>query len=217
LRPRLALLRIVNSQTFMCGRYALTSSPARLRAHFGYEETPDFPPRHDILPTEPIAVVTVRPFTGGQGRNFRLVRWGFLPGFVKDVATFPLLVNARAETVLEKTSFAPAFKRRRCLAPADGFYAGRSAKSPLFEAADGAPIGLAALHETYLDANGGEIDTACILTTPANAPLSAFGERMPAIIRPADFTAWLDHEATTPAAALALLRPAPEGLLRRAA
>ena len=198
----------------MCDRYALTSPPATLRARFGYDEAPEFPPRANILPTEPIAVVTARPFTGGRGRNFRLVRWGFLPGFVKDPATFPLIVNARAESVMEKASFAAAFKRRRCLAPADGFYAGRTGKAPLLQAADGAPFGLAALHETYLDASGGEIDTACILTTPANALLSTFGDRMPAILGPADFPAWLDHEATPLGAALALLRPAPEAQLR---
>ena len=196
----------------MCGRYALTSSPALLRARFGYDETPDFPPRNNILPTEPIAIVASRPFTSGRERHFRLVRWGFLPGFVKDVASFPLIVNARAEGVLEKASFAPAFKRRRCLVPADAFYTGRSGKSARVEAADGAPFGLAALYETYFDANGGEIDTACILTTSANALLSPFGDRMPVVI--ADVSAWLDNEETPLGAAQAMLRPAPEGLLR---
>ncbi|HXT06549.1 MAG TPA: SOS response-associated peptidase [Roseiarcus sp.] len=199
----------------MCVRFALTSPSAILRARFGYDEAPDFPPRADIMPTQPIAVVMARPYTGGRGRNFRLVRWGFLPGFVKDPASFPLIVNARAESVTEKASFAAAFKRRRCLAPADGFYSGRTEKSALFQAADGAPFGLAALYETYCDASGGEIDTACILTTPANALLSAFGERMPALIAAADFSAWLDHEQTTLGAALDLLRPAPEAQLRR--
>jgi putative SOS response-associated peptidase YedK len=198
----------------MCGRYALTSSPTLVRARFGYAETPDFPPRANILPAEPIAIVMARPFTGGQERSFGLVRWGFLPGFVKDVASFPLIVNARAESAREKASFAAAFKRRRGLAPADAFYTGRSSKAARVEAADGAPFGLAALFETYCDASGGEIDTACILTTSANGLLSAFGDRMPAILRPADFTAWLDHEATPLDAALALLRPAPEALLR---
>jgi putative SOS response-associated peptidase YedK len=200
----------------MCVRYALTSSPTLLRARFGYEETPDFPPRAHILPTEPIAIVTTRPFTGGRARHFRLVRWGFLPGFVKDVANFPLIVNARAESVMEKASFAPAFKRRRCLAPADSFYTGRSGKAVQVLAADATPLGLAALYETYLDASGGEIDTACILTTPANTLLSPFGDRMPAVIAPTDVSAWLDHEDTPLGAARALLRPAPEGLLRLA-
>lgn len=198
----------------MCGRYALTSPPALLRARFGYDETPDFPPRANILPTEPIAIVAARPFTGGGARNFRLVRWGFLPGFVKDVANFPLIVNARAESLMEKASFAPAFKRRRCLVPADAFYTGRSGKAARVQAADGAPFGLAALTETYLDASGGEIDTACILTTSANALLSPFGDRMPVLI--ADVSAWLDNEETPLGVAQAMLRPAPEGLLRLA-
>lgn len=197
----------------MCSRFALTSPPAIVRARFGYDEAPEFPPRPDILPTQPIGVVAARPFTGGEQRHFLLVRWGFLPGFVKDPASFPLIVNARAESALEKASFAAAFKRRRCLAPADGFYAGRASKAPRIQAADGAPFGLAALYETYFDANGGEIDTACILTTPANALMSAFGDRAPAIVAPADYSAWLD-EATPLGAALALLKPAPEGLLR---
>jgi putative SOS response-associated peptidase YedK len=200
----------------MCGRFSLTSPPAIVRARFGYDEAPDFPPRSEILPTQPIAVVAARPFTGGRERNFRLVRWGFLPGFAKDPANFPLIVNARAESVMEKPSFAAAFKRRRCLAPADGFYTGRAGKAPLIKAADGSPFGLAALYETYLDANGSEIDTACILTTPANALMSAFGDRMPALIAPAAYSAWLDNEATSLGAALALLAPAPEALLRLA-
>jgi putative SOS response-associated peptidase YedK len=178
----------------MCRRYALTSPPELVRARFGYSERPDFPPRAEIKPTEPIAVVMSRPFTRGAEREFRLVRWGFLPGFVKDVASFPLIVNARAESVLEKPSFAAAFKRRRCLAPADGFYAGRTFVQP-----GDTPFGLAALYETYLDASGAEIDTSCILTIEAEG-------RAPAILAPEDYSAWLDHETTTPAAALALIR-----------
>ena len=186
----------------MCRRFALTSPPALLRAHFGYDETPDFPPRAAITPTEPIALVAARPFTGR--RHFHLMRWGFLPGFVKDVASFPLIVNARAESLMEKASFAAAFKRRRGLVPADSFYLGKAR----VQAADGAPLGLAAIYETYMDASGGEIDTACLITLPADGLLSPYGARMPAIPSPADFAAWLDGEATPPGAALALLRSA---------
>jgi putative SOS response-associated peptidase YedK len=177
----------------MCRRYALTSPPEVVRARFGYDDRPEFPPRAEIKPTEPIAVVISRPFTQGAEREFRLVRWGFLPGFVKDVANFPLIVNARAESALEKPSFTAAFKRRRRLAPADGFYAGKAFVEP-----GEAPFGLAALYETYLDASGGEIDTACILTIEAKG-------RAPAILARKDYSAWLDHETTSPAAALALL------------
>ncbi len=204
----------------MCVRYTLTSPPEIVRAYFGYEERPEFPPRSLIAPTEPIAVVTGREFTRGKERNFRLVRWGFLPGFAQDPQTFPLIVNARAEGLLEKASFSAAFRRRRCLAPADGFYARRAPQraqpggSFLIKARDGAPLGLAALYETYLDPNGSEIDTACIVTTRANALMSGVGDRMPAILPRAAFSAWLDHETTPLNAALALLRPAPEALLQ---
>ena len=203
----------------MCRRFALTSPPEVVRAHFGYEETPDFPPRRDIRPTEPIAIVVARAFTQGRERSFGLVRWGFLPGFAGP-AEFPLIANARAENVLDKPSFAAAFRRRRCLAPADGFYPPRGRKGEAMGEAliarsrDGAPLALAALHETYLDPNGSEIDTACILTTEANALLAPFGERMPALVPREAFGLWLDHETTSLAQAVALLRPAAEAALR---
>lgn len=196
-------------------RFALTSPPETVRAFFGYGDRPEFPPRAEIAPTEPIAVVCARAFTHGADRRFLLMRWGFLPGFVKDPQHFPLIVNARAEGVLERPSFAAAFKRRRCLAPADGFYAGSSPKR-FVAAADGGPLGLAGLYETYLDHTGGELDGACLITTSANATLAPFSERMPVIVPRSAFSAWLDHETTPLSAALALLRPAPEGLLRLA-
>jgi putative SOS response-associated peptidase YedK len=196
------------SEMTMCGQYALTAPPEVVRACFGYADAPQFPPRPRILPTEPIAIVVARPFTQGRERRFLLVRWGFLPGFVKDPQNFPLIVNARAESVRDRPSFAAAFKRRRALAPADGFYLASGKKLRLFAAPDRALFGLAALYETYLDASGGEIDTACILTTEART-----GERVPVVVPRESFSAWLDCDTTPLAAASALLRPAPEGLL----
>src|ERR1700742_3876024 len=99
----------------MCGRFVITSAPEALRQLFGYLEQPNFPPRYNIAPTQPIPVVTAGAYTGGLERHFLLVRWGFLPGFVKDPKTFPLLINARAETLVQKPSFRAALKRRRCL------------------------------------------------------------------------------------------------------
>ena len=203
----------------MVARFSLTSPPDVVRDYFGYAETPDFPPRPAILPTQPIAVVVAREFSHGATRHFRLMRWGFLPGFVKDPATFPLLLNARAESVLEKPSFRAAFKRRRCLIPADGFYLWRDAgarrkQAFLVQAGNNELLAFAGLHETYLDASGGEIDTACILTTTANAAIAGLSERAPVIVPRAALVPWLDHEAGSLDAALALLRPAPEGLLR---
>src|SRR5512139_2899603 len=108
----------------MCGRYALTSAPDAVRALFNYVETPNFPPRYNIAPTQPILIVTAArgPEGGPPIRHSVLARWGFLPGFVKDPRDFPLIFNAQVETVCEKASFRNAMKRRRCLIPADSYY-----------------------------------------------------------------------------------------------
>ena len=206
----------------MCGRYALTTAPEALRKLFEYDENPNFPPRYNIAPTQPIAIVAqARGPDGAPRRRFMLARWGFLPGFVKDVKEFPLLINARSETAASKPSFRNAMKRRRCLVPADAYYewlrAGEGRKATrrpfLFRRADGAPMGLAGLWETYCSADGSEIDTACILTTSANRATAAIHDRMPAIIEPRDFSAWLDGDEASAAAAEALLRPAGEDVL----
>ena len=113
----------------MTGRFALTHSPAAVRDWFSYVEEPDFPPRYNIAPSQPVAVVHAD-FTA---RHFTLMRWGFIPAFVKDTSSYPLLINIRSETVQEKPSFRNAFARRRCLLPADGFYqwqAGAGKSSP---------------------------------------------------------------------------------------
>ena len=207
----------------MCGRYAITLPPEAVRGYFAYRETPNFPPRYNIAPTQPIPVVTAEPFSGGDERRFRLMRWGFLPGFVKDAKTFPLIINARVEGVAEKASFRAAMKRRRCLVVADAFYewrkpasGRRDPKRPyLVRRANGEPMGFAGLYETYMDATGGEIDTACILVRPANARVGLIHDRMPAILDKADFSAWLDCANIDPDEALALLKPTPEDALTR--
>jgi len=102
----------------MCGRFVITSPPAALRQIFGYVEQPNFPPRHNIAPTQPIPVIIVE----NGVRHFRLMRWGLLPAWVKEPAKFALLINARGETVREKPAFKNAIRRRRCLVPADGYY-----------------------------------------------------------------------------------------------
>jgi putative SOS response-associated peptidase YedK len=206
----------------MCGRYALTSPPEAIRRLFGYAETPNFPPRYNIAPTQPIAiVVSARGADGAPTRRFMLARWGFLPGFVKDPRDFPLLINARSETAVEKASFRNAMKRRRCLVPADAYYewlklreGGKIARKPyLFRRADGTPMGLAGLWETWAGADGSEVDTACILTTEANGATVAVHDRMPAIVAPQDFADWLDSDRVTAPEAAALLKPAPDDAL----
>ena len=202
----------------MCGRYAITLPPNAVRAYFGYAETPDFPPRANIAPTQPIPIVLAEPHSSGEKRHFLLVRWGFLPGFVKDPKEFPLIVNARAETIAAKPSYRAALKRRRCLVVADGFYAWRktpgAAKRPyLVRRIGGGPIGFAGLYETWSDPAGGEIDTACIVTTAPNALVGLVNDRMPAIVEPEAFSAWLDVDGVDADEALLLLKPAPEAAL----
>ena len=198
----------------MCGRYAITLPPEAMRNFFRYAEQPNFPPRYNIAPTQPVPVVKL---DRDGARHFALVRWGFLPGFAKDAKTFPLIINARAETIGEKPSFRNALRRRRCLFMMDGYYEWRRqerGKQPfLFRRADGAPMGVAGLWETYCGADGSEIDTACLITTTANGAAAAVHDRMPAILEPEDFAAWLDlDELATPHAA-ALLRPAGDDVL----
>jgi putative SOS response-associated peptidase YedK len=182
----------------MCGRFVITSPPEALRKIFGYEEQPNFPPRHNIAPTQPIPVVIL----DNGARHFRLMRWGFVPAWVKDPRNFTLLINARAETVREKPAFKNAIRRRRVLVPADGYYEWQQTdgkKRPFFiHRRDGAPLGFAAVAETWAGPNGEEVDTVAIVTTAASADLASLHHRMPVTIAPADFERWLDcgaHEA----------------------
>ncbi|MGD0721039.1 MAG: SOS response-associated peptidase [Roseiarcus sp.] len=200
-------------------RFALISSPETVRAAFAYGDEPAFPPRYNIAPTQPIAIVTAAPQARGGARRFGLARWGFLPGFVKDPAKFPLLIKARAETLTERPSFRAAVKRRRCLVPADGWYEwlrdGRGAPKRTFlvRRRDSAPMGFAGLMETWIDPHGGEIDTACIVTIAANRLIAPIADRMPAILAPADCAAWLDNDSVGAEPAIGLLRRAPEDAL----
>jgi putative SOS response-associated peptidase YedK len=205
----------------MPGRYAITSTPESLREFFRYVEQPDFPPRYNIAPTQPVPVVRLeRAADGATARHFVLMRWGFLPGFVKEPKTFPLLINARSESMAEKPSFRNAVRRRRGLFIADCYYEWdrtRAAKSAgqayMVRRADGAPFGFAGLWEDWAGADGSEIETACFITVPANAEVAAIHERMPAIIEEKDFEVWLSLDEEETAAALRLVRPAPDGSL----
>src|ERR1700759_1874096 len=100
----------------MCGRFVITSPPSAIRQVFGYAEQPNFPPRHNIAPTQPVPVVILEKGT----RHFRLMRWGLIPSWVKDPRKMTLMINARWETVEPKPAFKTALRRRRCLSPAAG-------------------------------------------------------------------------------------------------
>lgn len=197
----------------MCGRYTLTASPEAIRNFFRYAEQPNFPPRYNIAPTQPIAVVRLI----NEQRQFALMRWGLLPSWVKDPKAFSLIVNARGESVIEKPAFRAAMKRRRCLIPADGFYewkAGGPRKQPYYiHAKSGEPLAFAGLWETWTGPNGEELDTVAIVTTDANRTVSPLHDRMPVIVPPDAFDLWLDSGHVDATTAAALILPAPDSLL----
>ncbi len=204
----------------MCGRYVIISTPEAIRKLFGYSEQPNFPSRYNVAPTQPIPIVRL---ADGK-RAFALMRWGMLPAWVKDPKNFPLLINARGESVLEKPAFRNAMRRRRCLIPTDGFYewqAGEKVgpKRPYFirakrdAAGHAPPLAFAGLWETWTGPNGEELDTAAIITTTANRTLSALHDRMPVFVSPDAFDMWLDCANVEADVAAALIRPADEALL----
>jgi putative SOS response-associated peptidase YedK len=197
----------------MCGRYTITSTPEAIRALLDYPEQPNFPPRYNVAPTQPIPIV--RLVEGA--RHFALVRWGLLPSWVKDPKGFSLLINARGETVAEKPAFRAAMKRRRCLIPADGFYEWKTVgarKAPYFvRLKSGGPMAFAGLWETWTGPNGEELETAAIVTTVANHTLAPIDARMPVIVPPEAFDLWLDTDRVDARTAAALIRPAPDDLL----
>jgi len=173
-------------------RYALTAPAPAVQAFFGYRDEVDFPPRYDIAPPQPIAVV----HRFADERRFTLMRWGFVPGFIKDPREISLLATARAETVSERPAFRGAFRYRRCLMPATGFYAfergPRGERRPfLVRPRDSGCIGLAGIFETWCGADGSEIDTACLLTIAANPTVAPLSPRTPVIIGAGDFEQWL--------------------------
>lgn len=198
----------------MCSRYSLTSPPEAVRSYFGYRNAADFPPRYNIAPTQPAAIVRV----GLQGeRELALVRWGLIPSWVKDPREFSTLINARSESAAGKPSFRGAMRHRRCLVPTDGFYEWtgpvRAKRPHLVRPRSGGPMAMAGIWEHWLGADGSELETMAILTVPANTLVAAVHDRMPAILLPDAFEAWLDCRSGSSVEAARLLAPAPEDLL----
>ncbi len=179
---------------------------------FGYAEHPNFPPRYNIAPTQPVPIVRLN----GASREFALVRWGLVPSWAKEMPQ-SLLINARADTINEKPSFRGAFRHRRALMPADGFYewkvTGTGAKQPYFiRRRDRALFAMAAIWDDWLPADGSELQTCAVVTTEANATLTPIHHRMPVILDPKDFALWLDP--ATPIKELqALMVAVPDDLM----
>ena len=204
----------------MCGRFSLTATPEEVQELFGLEEIEDFPPRYNIAPTQPILIIAGdRRREEGDNRTDRralLARWGFIPGWVKDPAEFPLLINARSETAAEKASFRAAMRHRRALIPASGFYewkrqGGKPVQAYWIKPRHGGLIAFGGLVETFSEPGGSEVDTGAILTTSANEAISHIHHRMPVVIKPQDFDRWLDCKTQEPRHVADLMQPVEDG------
>lgn len=199
----------------MCGRYFFVSSPVETAAHFGVDVRDNFPPRYNIAPTQPVALIRHGQDRGpGRGgREYALARWGFIPGWARKVEGRPI-INARAETAAEKPSFRSAFRRRRCLVPANGYYEWVGKRVFCVRRPDEALFAFAGLWETLCDPDGGEIDTLAILTGAAGPDMAGLHARAPLVIPQADYASWLETDERDIAALARLLAPAPAGSWR---
>ncbi|MGQ0456477.1 MAG: SOS response-associated peptidase [Hyphomicrobium sp.] len=198
----------------MCSRYSLISPSEAVRQLFDLKRVDDFPPRYNIAPTQPVLVV--RRSSGGD-REALLARWGLIPSWVKEPKSFSTLINARSETAAEKPSFRGAFRHRRCLIPADGYYewtGSADAKQPhLIRLRSRETFAFAGLWENWLGADGSEIETVAILTTTANGDVSFISDRMPVILCREMYEVWLDCRTGTGPFSRSQFSPLPDGQL----
>jgi putative SOS response-associated peptidase YedK len=197
----------------MCGRFTQSQSPEKVARQFGLETVPTLPPRYNIAPTQDVPVV----LETSQGRQFTQLYWGLIPSWSKDPKIGSRMINARSETVTEKPSFRTAFRKRRCLIVADGFYEWQrinGAKQAHFfylpdAAGERSPFAFAGLWEHWESAEGDVIRSCTILTTEANETLRPIHDRMPVILPPDAYGPWLQPNQTEDVL-LSLLRPYAE-------
>lgn len=197
----------------MCGRYTLAAEIRALQKRFRFEiEGPfEFKPRFNIAPTQDLPVLVLE---GPENRRVaRLYRWGLIPHWASDASIGHKLINARSETAAEKPAFRGAFRGRRCLVPADGFYEWKTVdkrKLPMrVRLKGGEPFAFAGLWDGWTAPDGKELRTFTILTTGANKALAALHDRMPVILRPEDEDLWLSPSAALPDLQY-LLKPFPD-------
>ena len=197
----------------MCGRYYLHRDPATLARHFGtVNPTPNHPPSWNVAPTQDSLVVRRHPEKGE--RHLDSLRWGLVPRWAKDAKDGAKLMNARADTVAEKPSFRDAFAKRRCLVPMDGFYEWRKDEAGGKQAyavalASGEPMAVAGLWEGWKAPDGTWLRTYSVITTEANDKQALVHHRMPVILPPEVWDAWLGEEPHPPEDLVELLVPCP--------
>jgi putative SOS response-associated peptidase YedK len=186
----------------MCGRFNLFATADQIMAEFGLPDAPQpIAPRYNIAPTQPVAIVRTHPHR--PQRELTYAHWGLIPSWARDIKMASRMINARSETAAEKPAYRAAFKRRRCLVPATGFYEWQktsSGKQPIhFQVDDGGLFALAGLWEYWSGADGSEIESCTIMTTEPNELVRPIHNRMPVIVSPQDYELWLDPDAPLPA------------------
>jgi putative SOS response-associated peptidase YedK len=208
----------------MCGRFKLSTPADELRQVLGFVEQPNLEPRYNIAPAQQAPVLRQRREPKGE-RTLQNLRWGLIPSWAKDAKIASPPINARAETLDGKPAFAAAFRKRRCLVPADGFYEwageGEGKQAYLISRRDGAAFAFAGLWERWTPKVAGKtetgeesfIDSFAIITTAANELLRPLHARMPAILAETDYAAWLDPDARGESLKR-ILAPAGNDLLR---
>ncbi|MGR8979749.1 MAG: SOS response-associated peptidase [Gammaproteobacteria bacterium] len=195
----------------MCGRYALFSKPSTLAEYFETETIPGMEPRYNIAPSQTIPLVRKE---NGK-RQFALARWGLIPHWAKDIRISYGTINARAETVASKPTFRYAFRHRRCLIPADGYYEWQvnpdsKIKQPWFiTLRSREPMAFAGLWERWRSPEGVDVESCSIIVTDANEFTHPIHDRMPVILVPKDWDAWLGTEAKDAETLQMLLKPYP--------
>ena len=198
----------------MCGRFTLLTPGESLAGQFELPAVPPLAPRYNIAPTQPVAAVRVN--DAGK-KELTHLHWGLIPAWAKDLGMGARMINARSETVTEKPAFRAAFKYRRCLIPADGFYEWQKLngkKQPMYiMAQDGGVLAIAGIWERWMSPDGSEIESCSLLTTSPNELLQPIHDRMPVIIAPADYDAWLDPKVQQAEMLQPLLRPYPAALM----
>lgn len=178
----------------MCGRYDLSENPAAIRAKFRVPEVPEFAPNPDWRPTNHAPVVRLR---ADGSRECLLARWGLVPPWAPDLKFGSRCINARAETVASLPAFRGAFRRRRCLVPVNAFFEWSGEKGQRLKwriaLRDEPLFALAGLWEWWQDRETGDgVPSFTIITCPANAAIAPLHDRMPVILREADYARWLD-------------------------
>lgn len=192
----------------MCGRFTLNSTPRRIALRFGLRDQPKLFPRYNIAPSQPVMIVRAAQHSGKPDeRETTHVVWGLIPEWSKDPNIGVKMINARSETASFKQGYRGAFKYRRCLVPADGFYEWQrdphdsKRKQPFYiHMADGEPFAMAGLWEHWQGPGGEEIESCTVLTISPNRLMKPIHDRMPVIIEPKNYSRWLDpkmqdHEA----------------------